>query len=248
MSGEEGVTARLRLDGRICVVTGGARGIGAAIASWLDGLGGRCVIADVGCDSGEEHLGRYRLDVTDSAAIAAMLDDVVERHGRIDVMVTSAGIAAHGSSLELRDESWERVLAVNATGTFTAAREAIRRMGPGGSVVCIGSMSGVIANVPQRQTAYNASKAAVHAIVRSLGVEFAAAGIRVNAVAPGYIETEMTATGVPSDWLSDWRLRTPMARMGSPEEVAGVVGFLASDVSSYMTGTTVIVDGGYTAV
>ena len=120
-------------------------------------------------------------------------------------------------------------------------------MRSGGSVVCIGSISGEIANVPQNQAAYNASKAAVHSIVGSLGVEFARTGIRVNAVAPGYIESDMTKTGVPDGWLAEWHLRTPMGRLGRPGEVAAVVGFLASDAASYMTGTTVRVDGGYTA-
>ncbi|MGV9194143.1 SDR family NAD(P)-dependent oxidoreductase [Microbacterium sp. MC2] len=244
----------LELRDRVAVVTGGSRGIGRAIVSALVEFGATVVIADLLDDAGHEaaqSLGErveyVHLDVTDAASVEAVFADVVARHGRLDILVTSAGIANHESSLDLSREAWDRVFAVNATGTFWCAREAARHMTTGGSIVAIGSMSGEIANAPQRQAAYNASKGAVHLAVKSLAIEFAEAGIRVNAVAPGYVGTELTKQGVPEDWWDDWVRRTPMARLGTPEEIASLVSFLASDAASYMTGSVVLIDGGYSA-
>ena len=245
----------LDLDGRVAVVTGGSRGIGFAVVTALHEFGAHVVIADLLDEQGEAAAASFgdraeyvHLDVTDAAAVEQSFADIARRRGRIDILVTSAGIANHDPSLELVREAWDRVLAVNATGTFWCAREAARHMqGRGGSIVAIGSMSGEIANAPQRQAAYNASKGAVHLAVKSLAIEFAAAGIRVNAVAPGYVGTELTRQGVPEDWWDDWVRRTPLGRLGRPEEVGSLVAFLASDAASYMTGSIVLVDGGYAA-
>lgn len=244
----------LELRDRVAVVTGGSRGIGRAIVSALVEFGATVVIADLLDDAGHEaaqSLGErveyVHLDVTDAGSVEAVFADVVARHRRLDILVTSAGIANHEPSLDLSREAWDRVFAVNATGTFWCAREAARHMTTGGSIVAIGSMSGQIANAPQRQAAYNASKGAVHLAVKSLAIEFAEAGIRVNAVAPGYVGTELTKQGVPEDWWDDWVRRTPMARLGTPEEIASLVSFLASDAASYMTGSVVLIDGGYSA-
>lgn len=245
---------RLELDGRVAVVTGGSRGIGLACVTALREFGATVVIADlledVGRDAAEsfgEGVEYVHLDVTDAAGVAGVFADVAARHGRLDVLVTSAGIANHQASSEITREAWDAVLAVNATGTFWCAREAARHMGRGGSIVAIGSMSGELANAPQRQAAYNASKGAVHLAVKSLAVEYVDAGIRVNAVAPGYIGTDLTKDGVPGEWWDDWIRRTPMQRLGSPEEVASLVAFLASDAASYLTGSIVLADGGYSA-
>jgi len=246
---------RLELTDRVAIVTGGSRGIGFAVVSALVEMGARVVIADVLDDLGAQAAASFdggveyrHLDVTDPRAVEQLFAAVAADHGRLDVLVTSAGIANHDPSLELSHADWQRVLDVNATGTFWCAREAARHMSDrGGSIVAIGSMSGEIANAPQRQAAYNASKGAVHLAVKSLAIEFAEQGIRVNAVAPGYIGTDLTKEGVPDEWWNDWERRTPIGRLGRPEEVASVVAFLASDAASYMTGSIVIADGGYTA-
>lgn len=246
----------LDLTGKVAVVTGGSRGIGLAVVTALEEFGAHVVIADLLDDAGTEAAASFaggrveyaHLDVTDEASIERTFAAIAERHGGIDILVTSAGIANHQPSLELERETWDRVLAVNATGTFWCAREAARHMsGRGGSIVAIGSMSGELANAPQRQAAYNASKGAVHLAVKSLAIEFAEQGVRVNAVAPGYVGTELTKEGVPTEWWDDWVRRTPMARLGRPEEIASLVAFLASDAASYMTGSIVLIDGGYSA-
>ncbi|MBW9092570.1 SDR family oxidoreductase [Microbacterium jejuense] len=246
----------LDLTGRIAVVTGGSRGIGLAVVTALEEFGAHVVIADLLDDAGAAAAASFpsgrveytHLDVTDAASVEQTFAGIAERHGAVDILVTSAGIANHQPSLVLERETWDRVLAVNATGTFWCAREAARHMASrGGSIVAIGSMSGELANAPQRQAAYNASKGAVHLAVKSLAIEFAEQNIRINAVAPGYVGTELTKDGVPSDWWDDWVRRTPMARLGRPEEIASLVAFLASDAASYMTGSIVLVDGGYSA-
>ncbi len=245
---------RLELDGRVAVVTGGSRGIGLACVTALREFGATVVIADLLDEAGREAAASFdagveyvHLDVTDPAAVANVFADVAARHGRLDVLVTSAGIANHQPSGEIERDTWDRVLAVNATGTFWCAREAARQMRAGGSIVAIGSMSGELANAPQRQAAYNASKGAVHLAVKSLAVEYVDEGIRVNAVAPGYVGTDLTREGVPDEWWDDWIRRTPMRRVGTPEEVASLVAFLASDAASYLTGSIVLADGGYSA-
>lgn len=249
---------RLELTGRVAAVTGSARGIGLAAATALGEMGARVVLLDVLDGQGELSAEELRdagrdaeyahLDVTDPQAVRDALSGVAARHGSLDVLVTSAGVALHGSSLEVTPAQWQRVLDVNINGTFWAAREAARLMvGKGGSVVAIGSISGEIANWPQAQTAYNASKGAVHSMVRCLAIEFAGQGIRVNAVAPGFVATELTAEGVPPEWVAEWERLTAMGRLARPEEIASLVAFLASDAASYITGSTVFADGGYTA-
>jgi NAD(P)-dependent dehydrogenase (short-subunit alcohol dehydrogenase family) len=246
----------LDLTGKVAVVTGGSRGIGLAVVTALEEFGASVVIADLLDEAGTEAAASFasgrveyaHLDVTDSQSVEELFSSVVTRHGSVDILVTSAGIANHQPSLELPREAWDRVLAVNATGTFWCAREAARHMaGRGGSIVAIGSMSGELANTPQRQAAYNASKGAVHLAVKSLAIEFAEEGVRVNAVAPGYVGTELTKEGVPTEWWDDWVRRTPIQRLGRPEEIASLVAFLASDAASYMTGSIVLIDGGYSA-
>ena len=175
--------------------------------------------------------------------------EVVERFGKLDIFVNNAGICRNIKAEEMTLEEWQEVIDINLTGVFIGSQVAGKRMieQGGGSIINIASMSGSIVNVPQPQCSYNASKAGVIHLTKSLASEWAKYNIRVNAISPGYMKTGMTEKTLETDMAKDWWLRlTPMGRPGLPCELGGAVVYLASDASSFMTGADLIIDGGYT--
>jgi len=247
------------LSDRVAVVTGGGRNIGLACAHALAEAGAKVIIAELDPEvaaAGKSELNQtgievevIPLDVTQAAAVTRVADTVAERYGGIDILVCNAGIACNTPAEEVPDEEWLKVIDINLNGVYWCCRAFGRHMlaAGRGSIINLGSMSGLIANKPQPQAHYNASKAAVHMLTKSLAAEWAGRGVRVNAVAPTYIETAMTRKGMDNpDWYRTWLEMTPMHRVGQPHEIASVVLFLASDAASLMTGSIVLVDAGYT--
>lgn len=246
------------LAGRTAIVTGGYRGLGLAFARGLAQAGADVVIGARDETASREAAQRLAdetgrtvvgvaLDVVDRASCERARDATLEATGRLDVLVNNAGTCYHRPALEVPDEEWRQVFDINVDGLWRMSRVAGEHFAAndGGNIVNIGSISAQIVNRPQQQPAYNASKAAVHQLTKSLAAEWAPLGIRVNAVAPGYVKTEMAPVDEPrfrQRWIED----APMQRYAMPEEIAPTVVFLASDASSFMTGSVVVIDGGYT--
>lgn len=248
---------RFRLENRVAVVTGSTRGLGRVFALALAEAGADIVIigrddtAAAGVAAEIEALGRRTLivlgDVTTRADVERMLAETLAEFGRVDILVNNAGTCIHKPALEVTDDEWRSVISVNLDGVWLCSQVfGAHFVEQGvGNIVNIGSMSAEIVNRPQFQPAYNASKAAVHHLTKSLAAEWAPLGVRVNALAPGYMRTDMSPVDDPRFrrfWIED----APQQRVGEPDELGPAIVFLASDASSFMTGSVLKVDGGYT--
>ncbi|MER3386563.1 MAG: SDR family oxidoreductase [Microcella pacifica] len=252
----------LDLAGRVAVVTGGARGIGYSLATALARHGASVALLDIlptvdeAADRLRDETGAAtfaaRVDVTDPASVEDAFSAVRSDLGIADILITAAGVTTWGDAAEVDQGSWSRVIDINLNGTFFSAQSFARPLlaeGRGGSAIFVSSMSGRIVNIPQRQASYNSSKAAVDQLAKSLAVEWAPA-IRVNAIAPGYILSDMTRqfTEANPQLAADWVSAIPAGRMGDPSDLDGAVLLLASSASSYLTGQSLVIDGGYTAL
>ncbi|MDQ3795140.1 MAG: glucose 1-dehydrogenase [Actinomycetota bacterium] len=243
------------LRDRVAVVTGGGGGIGLEIGRALRTAGATVVAAEINAETGraaaDELEGDFvQTDVTDPDSVRGMVQEVLSEHGRVDVFVNNAGIAQNVPAEEMSDEEWRRMLSINLDGVFWCCREAGRAMleRGAGSIVNIASMSGMVSNHPQPQAHYNASKAGVITLTKSLAGEWASRGVRVNSISPGYVRTPLTELGMSNpEWRDVWLSSTPMGRIAEPREIAPAVVFLASEASSYATGTNLVIDGGYTS-
>ena len=248
---------KFKLNNKIALITGGAKGIGLSIAHALGEAGAKLVIIDrENSTGGIEELSKANYDVTffegdllDRSVPQKTIDFTLEKHGRVDILVNNAGVAQHGDTEKFNDDLLDKIMDLNVDAVFRMCRSAIPPMKKQGEgvILNIGSISGLVSNIPQPQTAYNASKAAVHMMTKSLASDYANQNIRVNAIAPGYIRTEMTTLPKENEhWYPTWNELTPMNRMAETHEVASAALFLCSPASSYVTGEVLVVDGGYT--
>ena len=250
------VNEKFVLSGKKAFVTGAARGIGKCAALALAQAGADVAIVDMLIDKAEEtaeevrKLGRksiaVKCDVTDPDDVDKMIDTIVKEFGKIDIAYNNAGICINEPAEDMSFEHWKKVIDVNLTGIFLTARAAGRVMlkNGGGSIINTASMSGHIVNVPQPQCAYNASKAGVILLTKSLAVEWANKNVRVNCISPGYIATDMTKAA--KQWIPLWMDQSVMKRMGEPEELAPAIVYLASDASTFTTGCDIVIDGAFT--
>ena len=254
------MTDRSDLSGRIALVTGAARGIGRACAAGLAARGAHVVVSDVNGEAAEKTAHELAqaglsaeaqvLDVGSEATILAAFERLSARHGRLDVLVSNAGTGARMPAETLPLEDWRRVIDVNLTGGFLVAREAAKLMldRNAGAMVFVSSIMGLVGGGLYPNAAYQASKGAIVNLVRTLALEWAARGIRVNAVAPTFARTQLTEGLLADPAMAEAILNaTPMGRLAEPEEVADAVVFLASDTASMITGVTLPVDGGWVA-
>jgi len=251
-----------RLDGKKAYVTGGARGIGKSIASALAEAGAAVAIVDIDMDEAQKTASKLKLagadvialqaDVTDPESVRSFVSKVAGRFGSVDIAVNNAGICINAPAEDMTLTQWKSVLDVNLTGVFLTSQEAGRQMirqGSGGAIINIASMSAHIVNHPQPQCAYNASKAGVIQLSKSLAVEWIGHGIRVNTISPGYIGTELILSSPAlKPLIQIWESMSPAGRIGKPEELQAIAVYLCCDAASFTTGADFVIDGAFSCI
>lgn len=246
-----------RLDGKVALVTGGTRGIGLGIVEAFAEAGAHVIVSSkvpkpeviARLKAAGHKIDYIQADMQDPEAPAKLVADATALTGRLDILVNNAGVAQHGATHSFTEANYRRLMDINVDAVFRACQAALgpMRAQKSGVILNIGSISGYISNIPQPQAAYNASKAAVHMLTKSIASDYAAEGIRANAIAPGYIDTDMTAGGFANpEWSPIWRGMTPMPKVGTPVDIGAAALYLCSEASSYVTGEVLVIDGGYT--
>ena len=242
-----------KLTDKVAIVTGATSGIGKAVARAYVKMGAKVALVardTIKLTDTEKELGEsvfaVSCDVTEEASVTSMVALVLKKWGRIDVAVCNAGIVSLAKLSDMPLEEFERIQKTNVTGVFLVARSCAKVMKPGSSIITTASMSGHVVNTPQDIGHYCTSKGAVLMLTKALAVELAPRNIRVNSISPGYIMTELVEP--LTDYHAIWKPRIPLGRLGKPDELSGLFIYLASDASGYMTGSDLIIDGGYTAI
>ena len=257
-----GIIEKMRLDGKASFVTGGARGIGKQIAIALAEAGSNVAIVDIDIDEARrtnEMIAKnlavqtiaIKADATKPEDVEMMMETILKTFGKLDAAFCNAGICMNIPCEDMTLDQWKKVIDINLTGVFLTAQAAARQMLKQGfgSIINTASMSGTIVNVPQPQCSYNASKAGVMQLTKSMAVEFATRGVRVNSLSPGYMATELiTSSESLKPLIAKWEEMSPMKRLGSPEELQAIAVYLAGDASSFTTGSDFIVDGAFTCI
>lgn len=250
-----------RLDQKLAVVTGGAQGLGKAMAEAMADCGADIAVLDLNVDKAAEtakyienkynvKARAFQVNVADADACYKVVEKICKEWGHIDVLLNNAGICINEAAENVPLENWHKVIDINMNGVWYMSQAVGKIMikQNHGNIINISSMSGFIVNDPQGQVSYNTSKAGVSHMTKSLAAEWVKYGIRVNSIAPGYMDTDLVHKAYEEDgvWARRWNSLTPMKRPGKPEELGPLVVYLASDASTYMTGSIILCDGGYT--
>jgi NAD(P)-dependent dehydrogenase (short-subunit alcohol dehydrogenase family) len=255
-----GIIEKMRLDGKKIFVTGGARGIGKSVSIAFAEAGADIAIVDIDIDEATKTAAMLKdtygadtiaikADVTNEDDVNNMIDTILKKFGRLDVAFCNAGICINAPAEEMTYAQWKKNVGINLDGVFLTAQAAGKVMlkQGGGSIINTASMSAHIVNVPQPQCAYNASKAGVIQLTKSLAIEWAKRNVRVNCISPGYMATELIKQSeLLKPLISQWNAMAPMGRMGNPEELQSICVYLAGDTSSFTTGSDFVVDGAFT--
>ena len=254
-----GILEKMRLDGKATFVTGGARGIGKSIATAIAEAGSDVAIVDLDIEEAKktaaeiEKIGvktiAIQADVTKEEDVDNMMQEILKAFGKLDVAFCNAGICLNIPADEMTYDQWKKVIDINLNGVFLTSQAAAKVMlkQGRGSIINTASMSAHIVNVPQPQCSYNASKAGVIMLTKSMAVEFAKKGVRVNSISPGYIGTDLVMQAPHLKALIDeWNQLSPIGRMGRPDELQAIAVYLAGDASDFTTGSDFVIDGAFT--